>query len=82
MAQNYKHCTEKGKNIKPIIGQNYSFLLEPVVEPNKRSQLNLVGHLPDEINRDAYILVAIDIWSKFLLTQQQTSPLNLSEVDF
>ena len=65
MAQNYKHCTEKGKNIKLIIGQKHSFLLEPVVEPNKEVQLNLAGPKPDELKRDAYILVAIDKWSKF-----------------
>ena len=65
MAQNCKHCTEKGKNLKPIIGKKHSFKMEPEVEPNEEVRFDFVGPLPDELNRDAYILVAIDKWSKF-----------------
>ena len=39
--------------------------MEPVVEPNEEVQLDFAGPLPDDLNRDAYILVAIDRWSKF-----------------
>ena len=39
--------------------------METVVEPNKQVQLDFAGPLPDELNRDAYILFAIDKWSKF-----------------
>ena len=39
--------------------------MEPVVELNKEVQLDFAGPLPDELNRDAYSLVAIDKWSKF-----------------
>ena len=39
--------------------------MEPVVENNEEVQLDFVGPLPDEINRVAYISVAIDKWSKF-----------------
>ena len=39
--------------------------MEPVVEPNEEVHLNFVGPLPDELNKDSYILVAIDKWSKF-----------------
>ena len=39
--------------------------MEPVVEPNEEVQLDFAGPLPDELNRDAYILNAIDKWSKF-----------------
>ena len=39
--------------------------MEPVVEPNEEVQLDFAGPLPDELNGDAYILVAIDRWSKF-----------------
>ena len=39
--------------------------MEPVVEPNEGVQLDFAGPLPDELNKDAYILVAIDKWSKF-----------------
>ena len=65
MAQNCKQCTEQGKNLKPILGNNSSFQMEPVVEPNEKIQLDFAGPLRDELNRDAYILVAIDKWSKF-----------------
>ena len=34
--------------------------MEPVVEPNEEVQLDFAGPLPDELSRDAYILVAID----------------------
>ena len=39
--------------------------MEPLVEPNEEVHLDFAGSLPDELNRDAYILVAIDKWSKF-----------------
>ena len=65
MAKNCKHCTEQGKNLKPIIGKNNSFQMVSVVEPNEEVQLDFAGPLPDELNEDAYILVAIDKWSKF-----------------
>ena len=60
IAQNCKHCTEQGKNLKPIIGKKHSFQMEPVVETNEEVQLDFAEPFPDEINRDAYILVAID----------------------
>ena len=65
MAQNCKQCMEQRKNLKPILGKKHSFLMEPVVEPNEEVQLDFAGSLPDEINKDAYIVVAIDKWSKF-----------------
>ena len=65
MAQNCKHCREQGKNLKPFIGKKHSIQMEPVVEPNEEVQLNFAGSLPDELNRDANILVATDKCSKF-----------------
>ena len=65
MAKKCKHCTEQGKNLKPIKGKNQSFQMDSVVEPNEEVQLNFAGPLPDELNKDAYILIAIDKWSKF-----------------
>ena len=56
---------EQGKNLKPIIGKNQSFQMDSVVEPNEEVQLDFAGPLTDELNKDAYILVAIDKWSKF-----------------
>ena len=32
---------------------------------SKEVQIEFAGPVPDELNRDAYILVAIDRWSKF-----------------
>ena len=65
MTKTCKHCTEQGKNLTPMIGRKHSFQTEPVVEPNEEEQLDFAGPLPDELNKDAYILVAIDKWSKF-----------------
>ena len=39
--------------------------MELVVEPNEEVKLDFEGPLPDELNRDAYILDAKDKWSKF-----------------
>ena len=39
--------------------------MKPVLEPNEQVQLDFAGPLPDEFNKDAYTLVAIDEWSKF-----------------
>ena len=39
--------------------------MESVVKYNEEVQLDFAGPLPDKLNKDAYILVAIDKWSKF-----------------
>ena len=39
--------------------------MELYLEPNEEVQLDLAGPLPDELNIDAYILVAVDEWSNF-----------------
>ena len=65
MSQNCKHCTEQAKNLKSIIGKKHSFQVEPVVEPKEEVQLDFAELLSDELNKEAYILVAIDKWSKF-----------------
>ena len=64
MAQNCKHSTEQGKNLKHIIGKKHSFQVKPVVEPNEEVQLDFAGSLLDELNKEAYNLVATDKWSK------------------
>ena len=43
MAQNCKHCTEQGKNLKPSLGKKFSFQMEPVVDPNEEVQLDFAG---------------------------------------
>ena len=65
MAQRGRECTQQGKNLKPIIGQQHSFQMEPIVEPNEEVQLDFAGPLPDQLNKDAYLLVAVDKCSKF-----------------
>ena len=64
MAQICRHCTEQGKNLKPILGKQHSFQMEPVFEPNESVQLHFTEPLLDELNQDAYFFVAIDKWSK------------------
>ena len=64
-AQICRECTQQGKNLKPTIGKQHSFQMEPVVEPNEEDQLDFAGPLPNELNKGAYILVAVDKWSKF-----------------
>ena len=64
IPKNCKDCTEKGKNLKTIIRKNQSFQIDSVVEPNEEVKLDFAGPLPDELNKDAYILVAIDKGSK------------------
>ena len=41
--------------------------MEPAVEPNEEVQLDFAGSLPDELNKDAYIVVAIEQRSKVVL---------------
>ena len=43
--------------------------MEPIVETNEEVKLDFAGPLPDELNKDAYILVAIDKWTKFPTTK-------------
>ena len=38
--------------------------MERVVEPGEELQLDFAGPLPGDLNKDAYILVAMDKWSK------------------
>ena len=37
-----------------------SFKMKPVVDPNEEVHIDFAGHLPDEINKDAYNSVAIN----------------------
>ena len=47
------------------MGKQHSIQIELVVEPNEEAQLDFTEALPPgEINKDAYILVSIDKWSK------------------
>ena len=59
-AQNYKECRTKGKNLRVISGKKHYTSLEVVVEPNEEIQLDFAGPLPDENNKNVYILVGVD----------------------
>ena len=65
MAQNCKSCREKGKNFKVISGKQHFTTLDAVVEPNEEIQLDFAGPLPDENDKDVYILVGVDRFSRF-----------------
>ena len=64
-AQNCKECRQKGKNLKVISGHSHFTSLEAVVEPNEEIQLDFAGPLPDENDKDVYILVGVDCFSHF-----------------
>ena len=64
-AQNCKECRAKGKNLQVISGKKHFTSLDAVVEPNEEIQLDFAGSLPDENNKDVYILVGVDRFSRF-----------------
>ena len=66
MAQNCRQCKEQCTNLKPAIEKPHSFQVEPVEEPNEEVQIYFAEPLPDELHKDAYILVAVDKSTKFL----------------
>ena len=64
-AQHFKKCREKGKNFKVISGKKHYTTLDAVVEPNEEIQLDFSGPLSDENDREVYILVGVDRFSRF-----------------
>ena len=46
-------------------GNTHFTSLDAVVEPNEEIQLDFAGPLPDENNKDVYILVGVDRFSRF-----------------
>ena len=64
-AQNCKECREKGKNLKVISGHSHFTSLDAVVEQNEEIQLDFAGALPAENDKDVYILVGVDRFSRF-----------------
>ena len=56
---------KKGKNLKVISGHSHFTSLDAVVEPNEEIQLDFAGPLPDENDKDVYILVGVDRFSRF-----------------
>ena len=64
-AQNCKECREKGENLKVISDHSHFTSLDAVVEPNEEIQLDFAGPLPDENDKNVYILVGVDRFARF-----------------
>ena len=64
-AENCKQCTDQGKNLKPLIAKSSIGNLPKLVEPNQEIQIDFAGPIQNEFNKDVYILVAIDRFSRF-----------------
>ena len=64
-AQNCKECPQKSKSLRVISGNTHFTSLDSVVEPNEEIQLDFAEQLPDDNNKDVYILVGVDRFSRF-----------------
>ena len=62
-AQNCKECRQKSKNLKVVSGKQHFTALDAVVEPNEEIQMDFAGPLPDETNKEVYIVVGVDRFS-------------------
>ena len=65
-AENCKQGTDQGKNFKTLIPKSDLGKLPKLDEPNQEVQLDFAGPIPNESNKDTYILVAVDRFSRFL----------------
>ena len=64
-AKSCNNCRDKGKNLKVISGKKHYTTLDAVVEPNEEIQLDFMGPLLDENDKEVYILVGVDSFSRF-----------------
>ena len=65
-AQACCHCTEKGKNLKPLIPKTRVGNLPPLSEPNEEVQMDFAGPIPFKDNTlSNYILVTVDRLSRY-----------------
>ena len=65
-AQACRHCTEKGKNLKPLIPKTQVGKLPPLSEPNEEVQMDFAGPIPFKDNAlSNYILVTVDRLSRY-----------------
>ena len=81
VGENGKECKEQGKSFQSVLGKRHHAELEGV-EPNEEVQLDIAGPMPDDLNKDAYILVAIDIFSKNPTTKVVTKTTAGSAINF
>ena len=72
VARRCKQCTRTGKNLKPIIAKNKQVELPPLSEPNEEVQMDFTGPITND-NRDTYILVTIDRYSRYPQAETYTN---------
>ena len=66
VAQACRHCTEKGKNLKPLIPKSQFRNLPSLSEPNEEVQMDFAGPIPFKDNTlSNYILVTVDRLSRY-----------------
>ena len=63
-AENCPSCRAAGKNLKTQLPQSKINRLEILTEPGQEVQLDFAGPINCKSQRDVYILVAIDRFSK------------------
>ena len=65
-AQACKSCTDKGKNLKPLIPKSQLGSLPPLTELNQEIQMDFAGPIPfKEYTQNNYILVTVDRLSRY-----------------
>ena len=65
-AQACRSCTDKGKNLKPLISKSQLGSLPPLTEPNPEIQMDFAGPIPFKENtQNNYILVKVDRLSRY-----------------
>ena len=65
-AQSCRSCTDKGRNLKPLIPKSQLGSLPPLTEPNQEIQMDFAGPIPFKNNtQNNYILVTVDRLSRY-----------------
>ena len=64
ISKNCTACSNVGKNLKPLIPNKEVGLTKTPTEPNEIIQMDFAGPLPDGNDKNVYILVSIDKYSK------------------
>ena len=65
-AQACRHCTEKGRNLKPIIPKSQLGISPQLSESNEEVQMDFAGPIPFKDNTQSnYISVTVDRLSRY-----------------
>ena len=64
ISKNCRACSDVGKNLKPLITNKDVGLTKTPTEPNEIIQMDFAGPLLDGPDKNIYILVSIDKYSK------------------